>query len=54
MTCWSTAEWMETALELVTEGCMALSDGIVMYILSMSVEPVKIILNPILPFCHFV
>ena len=39
MICWSTVERWETALGLVTEGCIVVSDHMLISILSMSVEP---------------
>ena len=39
MTCWSTEECPETALGLVTEGCIVVADRMLISILSMLVEP---------------
>ena len=41
MTCWSTVECWETALDLVTEGCIVVSEHILIFKLSMLVEALK-------------
>ena len=41
MTCWPTVKRWETTLEFVTEGCIVVSDRILISILSMSVEPLE-------------
>ena len=41
MACWSTEEYDETVLELVTEGCIVVSDHMLISILSMSVEALE-------------
>ena len=43
MTCWSTVECSETALRLVTEGCIVVSDHMLISILSMSLEPLEML-----------
>ena len=42
MTCWLTKESMETALGLVTEGCIVVSDHMLISILSVWVEALEI------------
>ena len=41
MTCWSTKECLETALGLVTEDCIVVSDHMLISILSVLVEPME-------------
>ena len=41
MVCWSTVECWETVLGFVTEGCIVVSDRMLISILSMLVEPLK-------------
>ena len=43
MTCWSTEECPETVLGLVTEGCIVVSDCMLISILSVSVEPLEML-----------
>ena len=41
MTCWLTEEHLETALGLVTEGCIVVSDRMMISILPILVEPLE-------------
>ena len=41
MTCWLNGELWETGLGLVTEGCIVVSDRMLIPILSMSIEPLE-------------
>ena len=41
MTCWSTKEGLETALGLVTEGCIVMSDLMLISIISVLFEPLE-------------
>ena len=43
MTCWSTFERWETTLELETDGCIVVSDGMLISIQSASVEPLEML-----------
>ena len=43
MTCWWTKELLETVLGLVTEGCIVVSDHMLISILSMLVEPLEML-----------
>ena len=43
MTCWSTVERWEITLGLVTESSIVVSDHMLISILSMSVEPLKML-----------
>ena len=67
MACWSTVDRWETVLELVTEGCILVSDHMLSSILTMLVNVLalwagdlmpKYLLSfdvclPVLPLCHF-
>ena len=68
MTCWSTEEGAKTALELITEGCILVSDRMLISILYMSVEALEMsdalaaqaedlkpdnLLSPFCLMCHF-
>ena len=49
MTCWSTKECLETILEFVTcGGCVVASDGMLISILSVSVEAVEMFCGKVL------
>ena len=43
MTCWLIEEYWETALELLTEGCIMLADRMLISILFGLVEPLEIL-----------
>ena len=43
MTCWSTVEHWETALEFAIDGCCVVSDHMLISILSMLVEPLEML-----------
>ena len=43
MNCWSAVEHWKSTLGLVTESCIVVSDHMLISILSMSVEPLKIL-----------